>query len=403
MQRDPQQVSPTVACPSCGKPVDALRAGHVAILDGAFRYFCDEACKRAFVLRSSGPPPSQVETAEPPPVAARPPLPLVPEPAPAAAPAPPRRFSAATAVEPRSERAAPPPALLVHAGVPVPSTSRDSSPPGLPSPFRAYLPAVVSITGVFAGCLAPGLGLLGPSAQSARFGLATLALLACALRAAIVLRDPSDVHPLAAVLWVAAVWGVALYARHGGDVRALRLASVAGLAAAVHLLSALLVDRAREGVRSARSWIRERLDVPVRVVRGDETVTVPANDARPGEEIVAVAGDTVGVDARVTAGEAIVTPWVDATIEMPKKEGIPLVAGARVVSGSLRAVTTWSGSERAWLKLADSPSLRPDVVGPLVRWVRLGIERGAIPAAGGVAARPSPTARRASTGSRWAP
>src|SRR5262249_42385227 len=36
-------------CPACGKPIDALRAGQVAILDGAFRYFCNTGCKNAYV------------------------------------------------------------------------------------------------------------------------------------------------------------------------------------------------------------------------------------------------------------------------------------------------------------------------------------------------------------------
>jgi cation transport ATPase len=49
-------------------------------------------------------------------------------------------------------------------------------------------------------------------------------------------------------------------------------------------------------------------------------------------------------------------------------------------------VTTWSGSDRAWLKLVESTALRPDVVGPLSRWVRLSVERGALVAAAVVAA-----------------
>jgi cation transport ATPase len=113
---------------------------------------------------------------------------------------------------------------------------------------------------------------------------------------------------------------------------------------------------------------------------------VAAGDVRPGEEIVAAAGETLGVDARVTAGDALVTPWLDAGLEVPKREGDAVVAGARLVSGSLRAVTTWSGPDRAWLKLLDSPSLRPDVVGLLARRVRLGVERGAVLAAVAVVA-----------------
>ena len=393
-------MSATVSCPSCGKPVDTLRAGHVAILDGSFRYFCDEACKLSYVLRPPAPWPSQVETAEPPRVAMR---------------------SAATAMEasvitpapaPVVERRPPEPAgdgFPVHQAdressrtvgsttdSPSPSEPPASEPSVRPLPLstgrtprfgaliaaaRAYGPLGVALLGIVAGALAPSLALLGPSAQSARFILATVAVMACGVRAVVVAYDPSDVHPVASVLSVVAVWGTAFYAKDIGDERALRLASVAGLAAGVHLVSALLVDRAREGVRLARYWIRQRLDVQVRVVRGDQTVVVPSADVKPGETIVAVAGDTLGVDARITAGEAVVTPWIDASVELKKAEGDPLVAGARVVSGSVRAVTTWSGSDRAWLKLIARPSLRPDVVGPLPRRVRVTLERGAIVAA----------------------
>jgi len=49
-------------------PVDALRAGQVAILDGAFRYFCNAACKNSFVDVLSKRPSLDAMTADPPPV-----------------------------------------------------------------------------------------------------------------------------------------------------------------------------------------------------------------------------------------------------------------------------------------------------------------------------------------------
>ena len=63
-------VSSSALCPACSKPVDSLRAGQVAILDGAFRYFCDAACKNAYVDTVSKRPALDAMTAEPPPVAA---------------------------------------------------------------------------------------------------------------------------------------------------------------------------------------------------------------------------------------------------------------------------------------------------------------------------------------------
>src|SRR5262245_45852009 len=52
-------------CPGCGKPVDPLRAGHVAIVGGRFLYFCDARCKTGHMRAADAP------TAEPPPVAPR--------------------------------------------------------------------------------------------------------------------------------------------------------------------------------------------------------------------------------------------------------------------------------------------------------------------------------------------
>jgi Cu+-exporting ATPase len=32
-------------CSGCGRAIDPLRAGHVAILQGRFHYFCGSSCK----------------------------------------------------------------------------------------------------------------------------------------------------------------------------------------------------------------------------------------------------------------------------------------------------------------------------------------------------------------------
>src|SRR5688572_27890830 len=55
-------------CPACGRGLDPLRAGQVAILDGAFRYFCGGACKAAYLETSEKRPRLDAMTAEPPPV-----------------------------------------------------------------------------------------------------------------------------------------------------------------------------------------------------------------------------------------------------------------------------------------------------------------------------------------------
>src|SRR5579871_1687671 len=68
----PESEGAAHACPACGKAVDSLRAGHVAILGERFVYFCDQRCKKELIAQSSGLRPSEVATAEPPPVSSMP-------------------------------------------------------------------------------------------------------------------------------------------------------------------------------------------------------------------------------------------------------------------------------------------------------------------------------------------
>ncbi len=54
-----------LACPSCGTPVDPLRAGHVAVYGGRFFYFCNRGCKVVFA-ENAAIGPADVRTAIPP-------------------------------------------------------------------------------------------------------------------------------------------------------------------------------------------------------------------------------------------------------------------------------------------------------------------------------------------------
>ncbi len=67
-----------VSCLGCGKHVDRLRAGHVAIIDGEFAYFCNVSCKHSYHDARLAQYPDDVETIAPPAVDARS-LPMVPK------------------------------------------------------------------------------------------------------------------------------------------------------------------------------------------------------------------------------------------------------------------------------------------------------------------------------------
>jgi Cu+-exporting ATPase len=386
-------------CPACSKGIDPLRAGQVAIIDGRFLYFCNEQCKRV-LLEGAGPVAAEAETLEPPAVSAdisvvsaerevMPPcsldaLQVSPE-------------SARGAIRDdrgeTSKRSDPPPQTLRSPASEGASSGRrpiPSDPMFAPAALpvgatlatkrridRAQVIRWISVAGAVAGALAPSVALAGAWGATVRLPLAAVAAGAVLARQAVARRDPADTHPLGTVgpalgALVAAAWAALTL-----DPHALSLASFAGLTAFAVLVVELLLDRARDPVAQARAHIACRLDMNVRVVRDDQSTLVPACEVKPGEQVVIEEGELVGVDSLITAGDALVSPWLDSPIEMKKSDGDPLLAGAQVVSGRLRVTTTWAGQERAWARLALSPGFRADVAAPLARGARVAAGRGA--------------------------
>ncbi len=213
-------------------------------------------------------------------------------------------------------------------------------------------------------------------ADVARVPLVVFAWAALALRAARARRDPSDPHRLVVLAPSAGAVVAAWWAQAVSDPRAVAIAVLAGLGCAVAIAVEATVGRSRVRVQASREKVERALDARVRAIQGDVAIELPAADVRPGEPILVEAGEVVGVDAIVTAGEARVVPWHGASVEVVRREGEPLVAGARVVSSRLRMTTTWSGRERAWVKLLSVPSARIDVAAPTARVLRHTVERG---------------------------
>jgi P-type Cu+ transporter len=237
--------------------------------------------------------------------------------------------------------------------------------------------AVVDALGIVAGVLAPAIGLLGAVADVARLPLVVFAWGALAVRVQRSRRDPSDPHWLVVLGPTTAAVAASWWAQSTADARAVAIAVLAGLGCAVAIAVEATVGRSRDRVAAVRDSVERALDVRVRAVHGDDTIELPANDMRPGEPIVVEAGEVVGVDGVVTAGDARLVPWLGARVEVARREGDPVVAGARVVSSRLRMTTTWSGRERAWVKLLAVPASRIDVAAPTARLLRHTVERGA--------------------------
>jgi Cu+-exporting ATPase len=429
--------TPSALCPGCGQGVDPLRAGHVAAVEGrGFHYFCRASCKQEY-LRAKGRPqeedvptarPPEVEyaiepandangptvfervTAAPPSLAPRSTLPSIdrsstvaevwPQPdrqgadepvssevratarsvrsAGSDARTPPPSIRSASSIRAASAeaRAAFPSARPGTVAVEKPTARRAPSAPLPPERRSEGATAVIDGLGIVAGVLAPAIGLLGAVADVARVPLVVFAWAALALRVQRSRRDPSDPHPLIVLAPAGAAVAAAWWAQAAADPRAVAIAVLAGLACAVAIAIETTVGRSRDRVQVAREAVERALDVRVRAIQGDDTIELPATDMRPGEPIVVEADEVVGVDGMVTAGEARVLPWLGASVEVVKRDGDPLVAGARVVSSRLRMTTTWSGRERAWVKLLSVPAARIDVAAPTARVLRHTVERG---------------------------
>lgn len=399
-------------CPGCAKPVDALRAGHVAIYDGLFLYYCNATCKALHLRSIAAHLGEDVPTLDPPAVAERflahaATIPAgmgpfvggeanggrgqasfesnghagVVEPGfiePAIASAVENSVAPATEVAPPALVAVPGPATLRSPPLAVMTTVSESPASGerVRAPkatSKERTRSVASAVGLVAGALVPLLA-IADVGLGARLAFAVIAAGAFFVRLAVVPRDLADASPLvvaAPVLFSAAV-AAASYA--AGDPRAAAITVLAGLSASVAVAVEEAVARARAGVDAARARIRTALDVPSRVVRAGGAAEI-AFEVKSGETVLLEAGDVVGVDGRVSSGEAVVVPWHEASVEMDKREGDSIIAGARVVSGRLRVVTSWAGSERAWARSTTSMAVRADVSGPVARTVRALFER----------------------------
>jgi P-type Cu+ transporter len=373
-----------VRCASCGATVDPLRAARVAFFGEKFRYFCSAECRDRY-------DPSALLT----------PLPL------------PRRrptgdHVVATRIGPAEDlgvRRQVAEALADVADERVgelefeePSrASRPPEPEALNDPEHLPMDELVDAPtdvetlllalAVLGSMLCVALALAGES----RIALIARAVLACVAIAALVTqsvmgrRDPSEAHPAALLAAPLGAGAAALTALVLGDVRTGSALTLAGLVTAMSAGAVWAMARARRPLDAECEQIEATLAQSAHRVIGDETVSARAIDLRPGEEIVVEPGETVPVDATVSAGSARVAPWLGARITAMRSEGDPIVAGATVLEGRLRAVAAWVGLDRAWLRLTSDRRRRADLLAPLARAGRLTAERGA-PFAAGLAA-----------------
>ncbi|MDB4942460.1 MAG: Lead, cadmium, zinc and mercury transporting ATPase, partial [Labilithrix sp.] len=436
---DASRSSSASACPGCGKPLDPLRAGHVAILEGGFRYFCGPECKLLYVDVASKRISLEALTAEPPSVAppsvaarsvappsVAPPsvtvsgvtsvgarsvtirevtepspvhVPSFPSPSSSPSPVSAARASVSPRSAPAAEDEAPPatlrsgdPASDDPASVPGADPAEEgeeavveAQPPSLarprpePVPLRASVAAAAPVVGIAFGVAAFVVSLAGAAGAPLRLPFAALSLLVLVVTTLLAARDPSEPGSGFVIGPVLLAAAGALLSLTTHDPHAEAHVAFVGLASASVLLVMQMITWSRRDVAEARARILAGLDVTVRVVTGagEGSEEIAAAAVKPGEQVVIEAGEVVGVDGIVTGGEAEVAPWLDSPVVLVKREGDPVVAGATVLSGRLRVTSTFAGGDRAWVRLHQLASARIDVASPLVVLARQTAERGA--------------------------
>ncbi|MEP7051536.1 MAG: HAD family hydrolase [Pseudomonadota bacterium] len=362
-----------LSCSSCGAPVDPLRASRVAFHRERFRYFCSQACRDRYDMNATGTPlPLPRENDE---LRARlraagltdgAPVREVTQPLQAA----PALVARGDLLEERGTGAEPLSEEPQASSLPYAPAHNAPAPPvdvGGVLLLLAVLGAVLSIALILAGD--------SPLAEAARLTVTWVAALSLAAESVLGARQPTELHPAALLVAPLAASVVALAARllsdpHTGSAITLAAVVVGGAAA-----SAGAIRRARQPLEAERLQIVLDLDKPCHRVVADELVSARAADLRPGEEIVLESGETVPVDATITAGSAELLPWRGATAPATRREGDAVVAGARVETGRLRAVVAWAGLDRAFMRLTNDPRRRADVHAPMARAGRLIAER----------------------------
>ncbi len=300
--------SPPRACPACGGLVDPLRAREVMLLDDGFRFFCDLGCRDGFTSSER-----ERLSSLPPPAARKDPT-LRRDPTP-------RPMRLPLAIE---ERAAPEPA-------------------GFP-----WLAVASGVLAALVGAMPGPMALAWVSA-----------LLSCGAAAATLIASFPTRREVGVLAWSLGPVGVvlaataALLARLGGDASP-GLSAFAAIAAALVAGRSFLDARARHPVDRAVGDLLHELASTVRVpVKSTSSPTevlfreVETSRVRTGEEVLAIEGDTLGVDGVVRAGEAWALLHPGATSAVPRSAGDPLLAGARIVEGEVLLLVTRVGDDRA--------------------------------------------------------
>lgn len=332
----PTEASERVPCAGCGDPVDALRAPFVAVIAERYRFYCSRPCRE----RDRPNPPPAPAVVAPPTQAPRPSL-----------------FDATDMLG--ISRASLPPSVHAAPEMPAPGVETEGplgAAPRVPSP-DPITPALA----VGAACLGALLATMTSLPQGARevlVGAAALGGLVVAGRE--VLRGPRDGDFMGGAVGCAGAMLV-LAAALRPSAAALPAFRDAAVLAAIGPLAAWTARTRRAAGQARMEVFREAIPPTAHVVRrgGDARSVDAATEEQPsaavkaGAELVVRPGEVVPVDGVVRAGDASVRLWPGARDARQRLPGDSVLAGARVLGGTLRVLTTRAGDAVAWARLAQ--------------------------------------------------
>ncbi|MCS6901645.1 MAG: HAD family hydrolase [Myxococcales bacterium] len=328
----------SVPCAGCGTGLDALRAGHVAHVGGRFVYFCGLPCRQCYARQGE-----RSETSH---RSARRPAVAIPAESVEAMPMPERSLLAHSSPLPRFSSAP------IQLSLPSDIGLQEK----LPEADPGELDALLLFMAAAAGGLSIVLVLLGTThtITGARALVAAVGAAALVGRVAVGPRAAGD-----GPRWLVAGPGIGAGLALGGWALRESLASDAAVLAGVLVLATaiqtVLQRRLAQKAAAERAWIAAALELPGRRVDREDLSIVAAHELRPGEFLRVEAGEIVPADLQILAGSAIVLPWLGATTPVRRGGGDTVIAGARLLDGSIEGVATWTGYERAWARLLLDP------------------------------------------------
>ncbi len=301
-------------------------------------------------LRAGEVPPSTLRTGEVPSSIISQRAPEPPEEAPPAAPE--------EAPEPRAVRQ--------------PSTKRAPS-----ARYREQLPLLLAAA--FGGLLSVGVLLMGnmPWVQSLRAVVLVAAALLFLWASIRRTRDARELDPFSELAPPLVAVGVAVAARLGNDPATAPALMTAGLLVASVAFSKAAVSWVSAPFDAKRRALESALSFPARRMRGGASQECSVDELRPGEEVVVMAGEFVPTDGTVIAGNADVVPWFESQLRQRVGPGAPVVAGAKVQSGTLRVIAGWTGGDRAFVRLLSDKRRRADLHAAIARAGYLVAQRAA--------------------------